>query len=278
MTNQYISDENKGMMWQILSENGAFNDIPNSNFYRVKTLYETTIVEISQLANLNITERNKLTISTMIKKLPYLKIKQVSKPLEEFQIKLDKEFENKQEEFFKLIKRPSPNEIEFNDKNDEPLNNIDMNNKLNNMMKMRQEELNQIIPDKINNRENSEDNLEKNTLNISDTQNSDKIFHENGSSNDYILGELGNTQIKADLSNQNSQLKKVSFESDNFIGKLKKINKNDIEQKSANDNISLIKILSNQDKMLSNQDKILSNQEKILSLFKQDNLNNININ
>mgnify|MGYP001386010932 FL=1 len=271
MTNQYISDENKGMMWQILSENGAFNDIPNSNFYRVKTLYETTIVEISQLANLNITERNKLTISTMIKKLPYLKIKQVSKPLEEFQIKLDKEFENKQEEFFKLIKRPSPNEIEFNDKNDEPLNNIDMNNKLNNMMKMRQEELNQIIPDKINNRENSEDNLEKNTLNISDTQNSDKIFHENGSSNDYILGELGNTQIKADLSNQNSQLKKVSFESDNFIGKLKKINKNDIEQKSANDNISLIKILSNQDKMLSNQDKILSNQEKILSLFKQDN-------
>ena len=31
MTNQYISDENKGMMWQILSENGAFNDIPNSN-------------------------------------------------------------------------------------------------------------------------------------------------------------------------------------------------------------------------------------------------------
>uniref|UniRef100_A0A6C0AZZ4 Uncharacterized protein n=1 Tax=viral metagenome TaxID=1070528 RepID=A0A6C0AZZ4_9ZZZZ len=278
MTNQYISDENKGMMWQILSENGAFNDIPNSNFYRVKTLYETTIVEISQLANLNITERNKLTISTMIKKLPYLKIKQVSKPLEEFQIKLDKEFENKQEEFFKLIKRPSPNEIEFNDKNDEPLNNIDMNNKLNNMMKMRQEELNQIIPDKINNRENSEDNLEKNTLNISDTQNSDKIFHENGSSNDYILGELGNTQIKADLSNQNSQLKKVSFESDNFIGKLKKINKNDIEQKSANDNISLIKILSNQDKILSNQDKILSNQEKILSLFKQDNLNNININ
>ena len=78
-------------------------------------------------------------------------------------------------------------------------------------MKMRQEELNQIIPDKINNRENSEDNLEKNTLNISDTQNSDKIFHENGSSNDYILGELGNTQIKADLSNQNSQLKKVSL-------------------------------------------------------------------
>ena len=128
MNNQYVSDENKGMMGQILSENGAFNDIPNSNYNRVKNLYETTILEISQLSNLNITERNKLTISTMIKKLPYLKIKQVSKPLEEFQIKLDKEFENKQEEFFKLIKRPSPNEIEFNDKNDEPLNNIDMNN------------------------------------------------------------------------------------------------------------------------------------------------------
>ena len=273
MTNQYISDENKAMMWQILSENGAFNDIPNSNFYRVKSLYETTIVEISHLSNLNITERNKLTISTMIKKLPYLKIKQVSKPLEEFQIKLDKEFENKQEEFFKLIKRPSPNEIEFNDKNDEPLNNIDMNNKLNNMMKMRKEELNQIIPDNINNTENSKDNLEKNTVNISsDRQNSDKIFEENGSSNDYILSELGNTQIKPDLSHKNSESKKVSFESDNFIGKLKKLNKNDIEQKLPNDNISLIKILSNQDKILSNQDKILSNQDKILSLFKQDNV------
>ena len=146
-----------------------------------------------------------------------------------------------------------------------------MNNKLNNMMKMRQEELNQIIPEKINNKENSEDNLEKNTVNISDTQNSDKIFHQNGTSNDYILSELGNSQIKADLSHNNSESKKVSFESDNFIGKLKKINKNDIEEKSPNDNISLIKILSNQDKILSNQDKILSNQEKILSLFKQDN-------
>ena len=272
MTNQYISDENKAMMWQILSENGAFNDIPNSNFYRVKTLYETTIVEISHLSNLNITERNKLTISTMIKKLPYLKIKQVSKPLEEFQIKLDKEFENKQEEFFKLIKRPSPNEIEFNDKTDEPLNNIDMNNKLNNMMKMRQEELNQIIPEKINNKENSEDNLEKNTVNISDRENSHKIIHENGSSNDYMLSELANSQIKADLSQQNSESKKVSFESDNFIGKLKKINKNDIEEKLPNDNISLNKILSNQDKILSNQDVILSNQDKILSLFKEKNL------
>ena len=272
MNNQYVSDENKGMMWQILSENGAFNDIPNSNYNRVKNLYETTILEISQLSNLNITERNKLTISTMIKKLPYLKIKQVSKPLEEFQIKLDKEFENKQEEFFKLIKRPSPNEIEFNDKNDEPLNNIDMNNKLNNMMKMRQEELNQIIPEEINNKQNSEDNAEKNTVNIYHTQNSDKIFDENGSSNDYILTELGNSKIKGGLSHENSESKKVSFASDNFIGKLKKLNKNDIEEKSPNDNISLIKILSNQDKILSNQDKILSNQDKILSLFKQDNL------
>jgi len=264
MSNQYVSHENKAIMWQILSENGAFNDIPNSNFNRVKSLYESAINEISQLSNLNITERNKLTISTMIKKLPYLKINEVSKPLEECKIQLDKEFENKQEEFLKLVKRPSPKEIEFNDKNDEPLNNIDMNNKLNDMMKMRQEELNQIVPDNLNNKENSENTLEKNIVNISDIENSHKILNQNATTSPHLT-ELDNSQINSELPTENLQSKKVSFKSDNFIEKLKKLNKNNIEEKSLiNDDTSLIKILSNQDKILSNQDKILSNQDKIL--------------
>lgn len=228
--NEVLSNENKGMLWQLLIDNGAFNDIPNSNFNTVKSLYENTINEISHLSNNNLTDKNKLIIQTMMEKLPYLKKSQISKPLEEVQLQIDKDYETKQEEFLKLVKRPTPDEVKFNDKNDEPLNMGDMDNMLNSMMKQREDELNQISPKNptISQKQVEESKQLDNSTNSSSS---------NDNSRDYVPS---NTDVKRE--------QKVAFnihESD-FISKLKK---NTTQDSSVND--MLKQILTNQEQIIS---------------------------
>jgi hypothetical protein len=95
----FLSNENKALIWQLLNENKAFNDIPNNSFNKVKIMYEQIFNEIAMMQNLNLTDKNKLTISEMMKQLEKYKHIKLSRPLEEVKIQLDKEFENKQEEF-----------------------------------------------------------------------------------------------------------------------------------------------------------------------------------
>lgn len=160
----FLSNENKAMMWQLLSENGAFNNIENNSFNHVRQLYEKILNQISNIENINLTEKNKLTISEIMKQLSKYKnynntksLEEIKTPLEEVKIQLDKDFKNKQEEFIKLVKKPTQDEIDFYDKNDTPLDNNDMESRLNNMMKMRQKELNQILPKNSNKSEKLEE-------------------------------------------------------------------------------------------------------------------------
>ena len=111
MDNTYLCNENKGFVWQLLTDNNAFVNIPDSNFTRVKSLYEEIFLNISKNNQSTLIEKNKLTIKVMMEKLVYLRKHEINKPLEEVQIKIDKDFLNKQEEFIQLIKKPSPEEV-----------------------------------------------------------------------------------------------------------------------------------------------------------------------
>lgn len=200
----FLSNENKAMVWQLLSENGAFNNIQNNSFNEVRELYEKILTQISNMQNINLTEKNKLTITEMMKQLSKYKnynniksFQEIKRPLEEVKIQIDKDYKDKQEEFIKLVKKPTQNEIDFYDKNDIPLNNNDMESKLNNMMKMRQQELNQILPENLNKPEKIE-----------------KI-------NDNIVNQWNNNTVI-------SEEKKVSFNLDNNLNQLDKILENQI--------------------------------------------------
>ena len=83
-----------------------------------------------------------------MKKLSYFKQINISRPLEEVQIEVNKDYENKKEEFINLVNHETPSEINFNDNdnNDTPLDSTVMNNLLNSMMQSREQELNQIHP------------------------------------------------------------------------------------------------------------------------------------
>ena len=48
MANNFVSNENKAFIWQILMEANAFNNISNSKFQQINLSYETIISEISK--------------------------------------------------------------------------------------------------------------------------------------------------------------------------------------------------------------------------------------
>ncbi len=80
---------------------------------------------------------------------------------------MNKDFQDRQEEFISLVKPKAPSEPNFTDTNDEPLDTAVMNNMLNNMVALRERELNQVQPPpqetKIsqNSSQNSETNEQK---------------------------------------------------------------------------------------------------------------------
>jgi len=228
----FLSNENKALIWQLLSENNAFNNIPNNSFNKVKTMYEGILNQVATMDQINLTEKNKLTISEMMKQLNNFTNKKIHKPLEEIKIKLDNDFQNKQEEFIQLVKKPTQPEIDFNDNNDTPLDNDDMDQKLNTMMKMRQDELNQIIqpnPTKVtlditNNEETNvketnvkETNIQKTNIqetNVKVTNNNKKTNNDNLDCLDYMWSQWGDNTNNNKLSTNE---KKVSFEVDDTL-------------------------------------------------------------
>ena len=210
--NEFLSIENKRMVWQLLLDNGGFNDIPESNFNNVKNLYERKLIEISNITNNNLIEKNKLIIHEMINNLSYLKKKELPKPLVEVKIQVNKDFENKQEEFFRLVKKPNPEEIKFQEENDEPLDKNIMDKMLSDISKEREKYLRDDELISIN----KKDIMENNT-----TENIQK-------------------RVSFETTNYD------------FISKLKKIDKNNSNYKIEEDstNNMLNKILSNQEMII----------------------------
>ena len=287
MNNQFISEENKALIWQFLIDANAFINIPEKYFDQVKKIYESTLYEINKLNNITLLDKNKTIIAEMMKRLSQLKNKYQLQPLEEVKITVNENFKNKQQEFISLVNHKPPSEPTFSENIDEPLDSADMNNILNNMMAMREKELNQVQPpeeiikkkeqfdnqkidndNKLDNKkidnDNKLDNQKIDNDNKLDNQKLDKdniqILNSNmahdGSCMDYMWSQW------ADESNKS---KKVSFETD-FISKLKK--KDIVEtpniSKETIDKEKIQNILKNLKNSIMFQEKIYNELNSIL--------------
>ena len=234
----FLSNENKALLWQFLTDQGAFNNIPNNYLNKVQITYESIINNISKMTHYNLTDKNKLVIIEMQKNLIVLtkmdksqyknnqseqkqfkKPSILSKPLEEVKIQLNEDYRNKQEEFIQLVNHNKPKEIEFSDKEDKPLDSDVMNNMLNNMMNMREKEL--------------------------------------------MQSSFGNENKKMDKDREKDREKdkeiKLIIDNDNFMSKLKL-------KKSEPISDSIIVI---DDIPTNNNNTIIENQKQILSLLNQ---------
>ena len=122
---EFISNNNKGLIWGLLQESNIFDGIENENFARIQTIFEDTISNVHRSnTNLSLLEKNKLAMNTLIKKINDEKSKpkksiQMVYRAEDIQNKREQEFNVKlkeqQDNLNKMINPAKPKAMSFSD-------------------------------------------------------------------------------------------------------------------------------------------------------------------
>lgn len=128
---EFIENNNKKLLWDLLLQNGAFNGQSEANFKQIQSDFEATITEINTISNTkNLVEKNKEFLALFIKKLNLLKADKFVTAQElqnNRRDELNNKFETMQNDFHEMIKVNKPPEIEFSDgRDDEPIKNMDV--------------------------------------------------------------------------------------------------------------------------------------------------------
>ena len=248
---EFNTNENKGMLWQLLYEQGAFNNISDEYIRNIKLDFDNIANNIDKNTSYSLKDKNKLLIKNVVSYLEKYKEKttKINKPLEEVQIKLDKDLKEKEKEFIELIKRPSPAEIDSTDKIDEPLNETSVNSMLNKMIAEREIEINKFLPPIPSAKEDNETKETSQTSQTSQKLTKDffnNLLNSNDNSND--------TSNDTSISNINIITKSVSFEIDDIIQPTSIIENNSNNSNNSNIINMLEKILLNQEKIMKKLD------------------------
>ena len=224
-----LSEKNKEFLWNILYEKNIFNGIPNNNLDKIKSLFESTIINVSQnTKNKELIEINKEILgilNTKIQNLKYnlLESKNIKDEFKDEKIEIfDKNLENHKSSLNKLINPSKPKEIDFADETDKPIDDNDMNKILEQMQKER--------------------NIESNNQEI-------KISDRKIIKVDNIMSE-------------SNEVPKLKIESIEKLLESEVVNLNPQPDKKVNSIIINDEKLKNINKLLNN---ILANQEKIMS-------------
>lgn len=254
-----LSEKNKGFLWNILYEKNIFNGIPNDNLDKVKNLFESTIVNVSQnTKNKEIIEINKEILRTLNTEIQSLKrnLLESKNTKDEFKdekiVVFDKNLENHKSSLNKLINPDKPKEIDFADETDKPIDNNEMNRILEQMQKDR--------------------NIETNNIEI-------KISDEKIIEPDNIMSESKNDDVpklkiesieellESEVVNLNEPVHKKVDELKTEGEKLKSISKllesEYKEESKLKSNIKLDNISKLLNKLLMNQEKIMSKLELV---------------
>ena len=127
----YLSNDNKGLVWGILQESNMFDGFSDDKFGKIKQIFDNTMIEInSNYSNNSLIEKNKITVETLMSRITTekhtisnsssspSKIKVVYKS-EDIHNKRENELNLKLKEqesnFNKLINPSKPSDINFSD-------------------------------------------------------------------------------------------------------------------------------------------------------------------
>jgi hypothetical protein len=190
MSNILLSEQNKELLWNILSNNKAFVNIPESKFSNVKAIFETNITKtFNENKEMFITnyktgesknivmQLNKIILQNIMLDINNFK-KSLLTPLDikdifknEKSEEFEKELLEKKVSFTNLITKKVPEAIDFSETKDTPLENNSMNELLERIQKERNNDVPLINPISIiNPNQNSNPNkLEVVDLNKFDT-------------------------------------------------------------------------------------------------------------
>ena len=129
----FTSTENKAFLWEFMYKEGIFSNLPDEYSAEVKRLLDAKMYGIETNArSSNLTDLNKQVITEMVKEVNYRKKD------------LNVDMEKKQSEFDNLINIKTPDKVDFSDKTDGPIENMD--EMLNKMINKRALEVKTLVP------------------------------------------------------------------------------------------------------------------------------------
>lgn len=165
MSNILLSEQNKELLWNILSTNKAFVNIPESKFSNIKAIFESNITKTFNenkeifISNYKtgdskniVIQLNKIILQNIMLDINSFKksllvpahIKDIYKneKSEEF----DKELLEKKVSFSNLITKKVPDAIDFSETKDTPLENNSMNELLERIQRERNNDVPMLMP------------------------------------------------------------------------------------------------------------------------------------
>jgi hypothetical protein len=137
---EFTSNKNKELLWNLLLNNGAFNNLLETQLPSIQSDFENLIVSLSKgKQKIKLMEKNKHFVQQMIQTINNYKQPKIREPGREMYTSQDirnkkiDEFNEKivqaQEDFNSVIKLKTPEEINFSDKKnddeDKPIDNMD---------------------------------------------------------------------------------------------------------------------------------------------------------
>ena len=139
MSSEFTTNKNKELLWNLLLNNGAFNNLNEQQLPLVQGDFENLIVSLySDNSKLNLIEQNKLFFQQMVQKInsrrqqlkTYEPVREIytnqdirGKKLDEF----NNDVQKAQDDFNSVITLKTPEEINFSDSKDldKPISNMD---------------------------------------------------------------------------------------------------------------------------------------------------------
>ena len=149
--NLLSNDNNKEILWNALYSNQIFNNIPNNMLNDVKTIFENNInkiesnLSIKQIDQQKLLELNKIILKNISNDISLFKKSIVPENNEmtktsyinERKQEFDNKFQETKNEFDNLINQSKPEEINFKEDLDSPLETNEMNNILEKLQQQR---------------------------------------------------------------------------------------------------------------------------------------------
>lgn len=175
MDANFSSNENKSLIWNLVFENGGFNDIPESRIDNIKLMLDNKVLEIvnNNYNNIKSTiELNKILLKSFYDDLKIYKLnenKTISAKKEENVNEFNKKLENYKNDMTDLLHAKIPETPNFEDNINSNLD--DVSQSYDNLLKMREQQENQIyksqqskpIEINVNNIENVNENTNSKT-------------------------------------------------------------------------------------------------------------------
>lgn len=151
----FTTNENKGLLWNLMIESNVFGGLSEDKYHIVKELFEKEIKIQSQSSDKNLTEMNKTVLLEVTRKLhPMRVINGVSQKLQQItsmdisqqrQTQFSNNLSMKQREFNNLIQSDKPSPIDFSDTSDDNVVETDIKESVASMIARREQQLNSAV-------------------------------------------------------------------------------------------------------------------------------------